>query len=668
MKLLYIILFSILFSCNITGQKHIYVSPTGNDSNPGTKHKPVASIKRVQEIINEIESRGNFQENGVEVILDKGTYNLSDTISITNSHTPIKFKSAPGENVIITTGVSIAAKNLTEINDDNVLKLLSHTIKTRIKEIDLNTLGVASSDKWPNSFRGYSGWPEIYIDDKPLQLSRWPNEGYVKIEKVVEKGSQPRNNEIPVRPGVFTYKEENQSSWDTNQEIYLGGYWCYKWYDEIIKVDNIDKEKREISLAAPHHYGIGGPSGGLYYAMNLIEEIDQPGEYVFDRKENKIYLLLPEYANSESQLEISFKQGDMFSVKGSRNITFEGITFSTHSGNIFNIKNSNNIVFNNCTFKNISGTAIAITGGKQCGLNSCHIFNIGESGAVIDGGKRESLEPSSHFAVNCHLHNFARHIKTYRPAFEIKGVGQKIISNYIHDAPHSAILFWGNDHLIEKNRIERVCLNTSDAGAIYTGRDWTFGGNIIRKNYIAALGAASHHHNWGIYLDDMAAGIEVSENIIANSPSGILVGGGRNNIIKNNLIINVPLASIIYDSRAMGWAKYHVKKYSGIMWQRLYAMPYDKSPWKERFPYLMNLDNDKAAQPRHNTISNNFFINSPSPRLDKVVIKNGVVENNVQLDDSLTIDLENGKIRISPSQEFLTKFEEINFPLNQKRH
>jgi parallel beta-helix repeat protein len=219
---------------------------------------------------------------------------------------------------------------------------------------------------------------------------------------------------------------------------------------------------------------------------------------------------------------------------------------------------------------------------------------------------------------------------------------------------------------MEKNRIERVCLNTSDAGAIYTGRDWTFGGTVIRQNYITALGAASHHHNWGIYLDDMVAGIEVSENIIANSPSGILVGGGRNNVIKNNLMVNVPLASIRYDSRAMGWAKYHVKKYSGTMWQRLFAMPYKESPWKERFPYLMELKNDKAAQPRHNVIVDNYIINSPGEKLDRVVIKNGVVKNNRQMNDSLTVKLINGKIEISPSLEALTKFEKIHFPLKSK--
>jgi len=279
----------------------------------------------------------------------------------------------------------------------------------------------------------------------------------------------------------------------------------------------------------------------------------------------------------------------------------------------------------------------------------------------MEGGDRITLTSSKHFATNCHVHHFARHQKTYCPAFHIKGVGQKVISNYIHDAPHNAILFWGNDHLIEKNRIERVCLNTSDAGAIYTGRDWTFGGTVIRQNYISNLGAASHHHNWGIYLDDMVAGIEVSENIIADSPSGILVGGGRSNLIKDNLIINTPLASIIYDARAMGWAKYHVEGKSSTMWERLNAMPYKESPWKDRFPYLIELENDKAAEPRNNIVTGNLYYNSAKPKLHKVVKKKGVVKHNSQFYNKLSVEFQDGKLQFTPSMESILKFEKIDF-------
>ena len=49
------------------------------------------------------------------------------------------------------------------------------------------------------------------------------------------------------------------------------GYWCWDWADEYIRVAEIDVQKRQITLAAPHHYGL--KQGMRYYALNLLEEI-----------------------------------------------------------------------------------------------------------------------------------------------------------------------------------------------------------------------------------------------------------------------------------------------------------------------------------------------------------------------------------------------------------
>ena len=46
-----------------------------------------------------------------------------------------------------------------------------------------------------------------------------------------------------------------------------------------------------------------------------------------------------------------------------------------------------------------------------------------------------------------------------------------------------AIVFGGNEHLIEFNEIHDVCHESNDAGAIYGGRDWTMRGTVIRYNY-----------------------------------------------------------------------------------------------------------------------------------------------------------------------------------------
>ena len=91
------------------------------------------------------------------------------------------------------------------------------------------------------------------------------------------------------------------------------------------------------------------------------------------------------------------------------------------------------------------------------------------------------------------------------------------------------------------HEIDHVLTHTGDGGAVYTGRDWTFRGNVIRHNYFHDLHG---HRLWenAVYIDDMAGGVEVSGNVFARCHWGLLVGGGRDNRIWNNLFLDCTLA------------------------------------------------------------------------------------------------------------------------------
>ncbi len=81
----------------------------------------------------------------------------------------------------------------------------------------------------------------------------------------------------------------------------------------------------------------------------------------------------------------------------------------------------------------------------------------------VSGGDRPSLTPCNHAVVNNHIHHFARWTRCYVAGIGADGVGMRLAHNLIHDAPHNAILFWGNEFLIENNEIYRVCLYSPDS-------------------------------------------------------------------------------------------------------------------------------------------------------------------------------------------------------------
>lgn len=637
-----IILAFILFLNVFAQAAEFHVSPSGDDSNAGTAEQPFRTLVRAR---NEIRNLSIASRERRTVFLAGGTYRLTKTFELDGNDSNTVYRAGDGQDVRITGGIEVPIKTLKPVSDKRILDRLPKDVRSKVVVLELPGQSPGDSSNWPMRFRGYAGWPEIYVGGQALRLARWPNNGYAQISKVLDRGSRPRHNEKPDRAGRFRFKEDNPSRWNTDQPIYLGGYWCFKWYDEFVRVKSIDGAKKEIQMAAPHQYGLGGPSKGLYFAINLLEELDQPGEYVYDGKCNTLYILLP--VDAKDVLDVAILDQPLVRIKNAKYLSFQGITFENgcHAGIV--ISDCESVGVSDCVIRQISGAGIAVRGGRGCGVTRSRLQAIGKTAISLSGGDRQTLTPSKHFVTNCRISDFARLVQTYCPAVNLSGVGQIVSNNHLHDAPHCAIQFGGNDHQILFNHIERVCLDTSDAGAIYCGRAWTLGGNRIHGNFIHDLGKAEHHQNWAIYLDDMASGIEVSQNVVVDTDAGFLIGGGRSNVVSDNLISNCPKESILFDARATGWAGKHAKKPSGALWKRLNEMPFKSGVWRKRFPYLSKIEGDAYQEPRRNTVVGNLLFGVPAMKLNKLVAKYGKVEDNVNSQSIPTIQLDDGKLTIS---------------------
>lgn len=620
----------------------LFVSPDGNDSHSGIKEEPFRTLLQARAEARRLRRK---MDGPMTVTINAGTYRLLNTFELDARDSNTVYRAAENQEVRITGGIKVSVTDLEPATDKEVLDVLPEGVRDKVLKLALPGEGPGDTNEWPLRFRGYAGWPGIYAAGKPLRLARWPNTGYARIAAVLDRGSRPRIDEKPDRGGRFRYEEDNPARWSLDPPVYLGGYWCFKWYDEFIRIKSIDGEKKEIQMAAPHHYGLGGPSKGLYYSINLLEELDQPGEYVYDGAQNVLYMLLPEDAGNV--LNVSLLNEPLIRVKETENLSFNGIVFENGRDTGIVISNCESVSLSDCTIRQISGIGVEINGGRDCGVDGSRLKMIGKTGVSLSGGDRKTLTPSRHFVTNCRISHFARLVQTYSPAVNLKGVGQIVSNNHLHDAPHCAILFEGNDHRITFNQIERVCLDTSDAGAIYCGRDWTLGGTRIHGNFLHGLGKAAHHRNWAVYLDDMASGIEVSRNVVMDTDAGFLIGGGRSNVIKDNLLNNCPTSSVVFDARATGWAGGHVEYPDGTLWLRLNALPFKSGIWRERFPYLKSIEDDAYAEPRRNTITGNTLFGTPPMRLDKLVTDHGTVGGNTNSASIASIRLEGNKLVIS---------------------
>jgi hypothetical protein len=231
----------------------------------------------------------------------------------------------------------------------------------------------------------------------------------------------------------------------------------------------------------------------------------------------------------------------------------------------------------------------------------CHIESTGDGGVFLDGGDRPTLTPGGHVVEDCRIHGIGRINRMYQPAVQLVGVGHTCRHNHLHDMPHMAVQFAGNDHVIECNDIERVCTESNDAGAIYSGRDWTWRGTVIRYNRFRDIQGFEGRGCVGVYLDDMLCGTHVHGNLFWRVTRATMIGGGRDCLFENNVYVDCE-PCVHLDARAMNWAAYHVDT---TMKERLDAMPVDSALWRERYPELARIWEDEPAAPKGNLVRRN---------------------------------------------------------------
>ncbi|MCS7266306.1 MAG: right-handed parallel beta-helix repeat-containing protein [Armatimonadetes bacterium] len=641
-----------------------YVAPNGNDKwsgllpKPNPKHNdgPFATIYRARDAIRELKRQGKFPQNGVIIEVRAGVYELSTPIELTAEDSglkdaPVVYRARKGETVRLLAGKRVT--NWQKVIDQSVLSRLDENVRDKVWQANLKALGVADFGS------PAGGGLELFFNGEPMKIARYPNEGFMRIVDVVEYDGHQIHGIKGSKVGRFYYDGDRPRRWLDEREAWLHGYWFWDWSDQRHKLKSIDPEKRILEVEPPYHY-YGYRKGQWFYAYNILAELDSPKEWYLDRQTGTIYFYPPtDIAKGEAIVSILPTLLTMHDVSYVR---WEGFIMEGTRDTVVEISGGTNVCIAGCVIKNSGGWAVVVEGGKNHSIVSCDIYGLGEGGISLNGGDRKTLTPSNHLAENNHIHHYSRWHRMYRPAIALNGVGNKARHNLIHDAPHQAIAFSGNEHLIEFNIIERVCLESNDAGAIYSGRDWTWRGTTIRFNLFRDITGFESRGCMGVYLDDMLCGTIVFGNIFERVTNAAFIGGGRNNIVENNIFVDcVPAVHV--DARAMGWASYHVDT---TMKERLMAVPYKQLPWSERYPQLVNILEDEPAAPKGNIIRRNICVGGRWMSIEEkakpyVLIENNLVDAEPQV---LFLDASKGNYQLRPnSPAFKIGFKPI--PLEQ---
>jgi hypothetical protein len=658
-----------LTSLSATPEKFVfYVSPDGNDTASGTSFvRAFATIQRARDAIRELKKTKLLPKGGVTVWVRSGEYYLNRSFELTSEDSgtleaPIVYRATAGEQVCIMGGRKLSGWQ--KVQDPAILDRLDSATRGQVYQIDLRAQGIDNFGQLKSRgfARGISPAAlELFFQDKPMNLARWPNDSFVKIVGFTKAKGDGHGRTLGELSGGFNYEGNRPNRWKDTSDIWVHGYWAYDWANSYEHIASIDLQKHLIKTSPPHgNYGFR--VGGRFYFLNVLEELDEPGEWYLDRKSGILYFWPPTPID-RSKTMVSIVEDPLFHLNGASHITIRGLTIECARGTGIRISSGNNNLVANCILGNLGNYGITVNGGRDHGVIGSEIHEMGDGGISLRGGDRKTLTPAGHLAQNNHIHHVARWARCYVPAVSMSGVGVRVSNNLIHDHPHCAILFGGNDHIIELNEIHHVCLETGDVGAIYTGRDYTFRGNVIRHNFIHHTGGVGMG-SMGVYMDDCVSGTYIYGNALWKLHRAVFLGGGRDFKVENNIFIDCDPA-IDIDGRGLSKAPVWNNMVYKTMKQRLERMNWKQPPYSTRYPELADLQKyyakDNGLPPGNILVARNICVGEKW-----LTIRWGATKEMVTIQDNLVeadpcfVDAESGDFRLKDdSPAFKLGFKRI---------
>jgi len=663
----------------------IYVDASAADSGDGSENAPFKTVAEAQAKIREIKADG-LLDGGVTVLLADGNYQpIAFTEEDSGSESaPIVYKA---DGATITGGVTLSSDDFEPLTDDEKAKLIDDDAKEAVLKVDLSKYGITSEDLGSTfndrySSVGYNyetgevnGFAELFINTDRMTLARYPNDSFIKTGET--DGTL-----------TFAFKDEVKEralNWDTDT-LSVSGYFCFDWSFQTMTAD-IDIESLNVTLDNEINYGIA--KNCRYFFLNVFAETDVAGEYYIDR-ENAILYVYPTEDFDTADIVLSVSDKDLITVDNASYLTFDGLNVSASRANGIKIGGSN-ITIENCNISDVRGDAINAN-GTYITVKNNEIYNIGDHAVIISGGDAPTLTSSGNLIHNNYIHNWAQNGRTYYCAARISGCGTVVSHNEMHDAPHEAIQYNGPNHIIEYNKIYNVCTETDDCGAIYAYRSFLDYGSTIRYNLIYNVGTGNNLA-LGIYMDDAESGQTIIGNIIANvTGHGINIGGGRDMVVENNLIIAwnyKSCFSLLYDDRGQMFMD-NDKEQSARMGAEVKAMQ-QQQKWLDAFPgygdiipFTLDYDGDLkdpnlSGNPSNSIVRNNIYYkvkktayageNNPDHRYDNILPDPDVYfkacENNVTFKDFDLVDIpgyaDNDFTLAENSQAYQNGFEKLPF-------
>ena len=293
--------------------------------------------------------------------------------------------------------------------------------------------------------------------------------------------------------------------------------------------------------------GYGGAAGYGYFIQNHPSALDLDGEWYYRSSGQKLGIYSSTAPDSKT-----IRAGvieTLVKIANQSNITFQNLRFSGATAAAFDLSSAQNIKISSCEVLFSGKNAINANNSDNLTVESSTLahtnnnaFNINNCNSLILNNNQ--IKSTAVFAGMGEGGD-----GTYE-GIQTSGSNSLIQNNLIDSVGYIALNFGGNNITIKNNTVSNFTLTKDDGGGIYTWNNGsnapTNSGRIVTGNIVLnGIGAPGGTDNvnkrfsHGIYIDDNAGGVELSNNTVANCASyGVYIHNAHDIVIKNNNLYN----------------------------------------------------------------------------------------------------------------------------------
>ncbi|MER6582261.1 PDZ domain-containing protein, partial [Nonomuraea sp. NPDC001023] len=353
-----------------------HVSPDGDDAAAGTEAAPFRTIERARRAVRAILPSA---PEPPRVRVRGGVYHLAEPLTFTPADSGAVYEAAPGEQVVLSGG-----RRLTPA-------WTPYQGATLVADIG------AGLD-----------FDELFLDGARQILARYPNvdprepvlDGYAADAISPERVARWKN------PTTALVRGLHQGEWGGNSfrvtGVGAGGAPILKWVGDNNRGDGLHPQKRMVE--------------------NVLEELDAPGEWFYDKDAGRLYLQPPAGLDPATARVETAEREELVRVVGDspsapvRDLTFTGFTFTQTHRTLFSrpyeklqlgdwaivragavyLRNTQRVAIRDARFDQVGGNAVFMDGYAEGNVVSGGEFRgSGASDVAVVGGAAAPPEPAT---------------------------------------------------------------------------------------------------------------------------------------------------------------------------------------------------------------------------------------------------------------------------------